>query len=142
MTPAFVTAVADTFLPGDSGGPDGYPPLPPASQAGIDLASIAKAHGAVFDAIAKQADTAEAFVATAEPGRVAAVQSVERAMPDAFRALLSALLADYYESPPVLAAMGWRTGPPQPQGHAIPEFSDAAFERLARVQARGKLWRG
>jgi hypothetical protein len=96
----------------------------------------------VFDAIAKQAGTAEAFVAAAEPTRIAAVQSAERAMPDAFRALLSALLADYYESPRALAAMGWRTDPPQPQGHAMPDFGDPTSERLVRVQARGKLWRG
>jgi hypothetical protein len=142
MTPAFVAAVADTLLPGDAGGSDGHPPLPPASRAAIDLAGIAKVHGAVFDAIARQAGTADAFSFAAEPARIAAVQSVERAMPEAFRALLAALLADYYESASVLAAMGWRSDPPQPSGHVMPEHGDAAVQRLDRVQARRKLWRG
>jgi len=142
MNPAFLAAVADTLLPGDAGGSDGYPPLPPASAAGVDLASVANSHSAVFEAIAKQTSGVEAFANAAEAVRIAAVQTVERAMPDAFRAFLSALLADYYEAPAVLTAMGWRTDPPQPRGHAMPELSDAAFKRLGRVQARGKLWRG
>ena len=141
MNAAFVAAVADTLLPGDSGGSDGEPPLPPASAAGVDLADIACAHGAVFDAVAQQMGNAEAFLPAAESARILAIQSVERAMPEAFRALLSALLAGYYEAPPVLTAMGWRTDPPQPQGHRMPEISHDTNVRLGRVQARGKLWR-
>jgi hypothetical protein len=141
MSPMFIAAVVDTLLPGDSGGSDGYPPLPPASAAGIDLTGIATSHSAVFNAVAQRTGKAEAFVSAVESERIAAMQSVERAMPEAFRVLLSALLADYYQSPPVLNAMGWRADPPQPQGHAMPEISDAAFQRLGRVQARGKLWR-
>jgi hypothetical protein len=95
----------------------------------------------VFNAVAQQTGNAEAFTAAAEAARIAAVQAIERVAPDAFRALLSALLSDYYESDPVLAAMGWRTDPPQPQGHGMPAISDAAHVRLGRVQARGKLWR-
>jgi hypothetical protein len=142
MTPAFIAAVADTLFPGGSGGPDGYPPLPPASTAEIDLAALAKTHEAVFEAIAREAASAAAFTAAAEPARIAAVQATERAMPDAFRALLSSLLADYYESAPVLTAMGWRADPPQPRGHPMLPLDDVATERLGRVQARGKLWRG
>jgi hypothetical protein len=141
MNPAFIAVVADTLLPGDSGGGAGKPPLPPASAAGIDLAAIAQPHRAVFDAIATQSNGVGAFTAGTDAARIAAIQAIERAMPDAFRALLSALLADYYESPPVLSAMGWRTEPPQPQGHAMPKLGDAAFKRLDRVRARGKLWR-
>jgi hypothetical protein len=141
MTPEFVGAVVDTLLPGDAGGADGEPPLPPASATGIDLSALIESRSAVLEAIARQAGGAEAFIAAAEPARIATIQAIERAMPDAFRTLLSALLADYYESPVVLAAMGWRTDPPQPQGYAMSDLSDAAFERLARVQARGKLWR-
>ena len=141
MTPAFIAAVVDTLLPGDSGGPAGEPPLPSASAAGIDLGALAESHSAVFEAIAKQAGGAGPFIAATEPARVAAVQAIERAMPDAFRALLSALLADYYESAPVLTAMGWRKDPPQPRGHAMSAQAAAMAERLSRVQARGKLWR-
>ena len=141
MNAAFVAAVADTLLPGDSGGADGYAPLPPASAAGVDLAGIANAHSAVLDAVAQQIGNAEAFLSAVESARIPVIQSVERAMPEAFRALLSALLAAYYEAPPVLAAMGWRTEPPQSLGHRMPEISDAAHVRLGRVQALGKLWR-
>ena len=142
MNPAFIAAVADALLPGDSGGPAGEPPLPPASMAGIDIAAIAQTHRAVFEAIAMQCNGAEAFAAATEAARIAAIQAIERAMPDAFRTLLSALLADYYESPPVLNAMGWRSEAPQPQGHTLPRLGEAAFEQLGGVRARGKLWRG
>jgi hypothetical protein len=89
-----------------------------------------------------QSNGAEAFTAAMESARVAAIHSVERAMPNASRALLSTLLADYYESPPVLTAMGWRAEPPQLGGHAMPEQVAMTAERLNRVRSRGKLWRG
>jgi hypothetical protein len=142
MTPAFIAAVADTLLPGDPGGRYNEPPLPPASAAGIDLISIAKSHGAVFEAIARQADSPDAFAAAAESARIVAVQSVERAMPDAFRALLSALLAEYYESPVTLTAMDWRVDPPQPHGHELYFGHPAVRLATYRVHNRGKLWRG
>lgn len=142
MNAAFIAAVVDTLFPGDSGGPAGEPPLPKASAAGIDLGTLANAHDSVLQAVANEAGSADAFSASSEPARIAVVQAIERAIPDAFRALLSALLADYYESPSVLSAMGWRTDPPQPQGNSLPAQDPATAERLKRVQARGKLWRG
>src|SRR5262245_31591113 len=141
MTPEFIAAVVDTLLPGDSGGPTGEPPLPQGSAVGTDLSVEVESRSTVLEAIAKRAGGAEAFIAAAEPARNAAVQAIERAMPGAFRALLSALLSGYYESPVVLAAMGWRTDPPQPQGHAMPPQNTPTTEQLGRVQARGKLWR-
>ena len=95
----------------------------------------------VLEAIAKQAGGADAFNASSEPARIAVVQAIERAMPDAFRALLSALLADYYKSPSVLSAMGWRTDPPQLQGHEMQPSGGAMAQHLARVFRRQKLWR-
>jgi hypothetical protein len=141
MNAAFIAAVVDTLLPGDTGGADGGPPLPPASVAGVDFTAIASAHSAVFDAVAQQMGNADAFLKAAESPRIAVVQSVERVMPEAFRALLSALLAAYYEAPPVLAAMGWRTDPPQPLGHEMQPSSGAMAQRLERVHRRQKLWR-
>ena len=99
MNAAFIAAVVDTLLPGDSGGPAGEPPLPKASAAGIDLGALANAHDTVLQAVANEAGSADAFSASSEPARIAVVQAIERAIPDAFRALLSALLADYYEFP-------------------------------------------
>jgi len=142
MTAAFIAAVVDTLLPGDSGGPSGEPRLPPGSAAGIELGVLAKAHQALFDAIANQAGGVDAFITGDEPARVIFVQAVERAIPDAFRSLLSALLADYYESSPVLVAMGWRTEPPQPQGHQLYFIHPAIKSAIYRVHNRGKLWRG
>lgn len=141
MTPAFIAVVIDTLLPGDSGGPKGEPPLPTGSAAGIDLATVTRSHSPVLEAIAMQAGGADAFAADAEGARIAVIQSIEGAMPDAFRALLSALLADYYESAPALIAMGWRYDPPQPLGHEIAQDRGAMVQRLERMRHRGTLWR-
>ncbi|MFM9841391.1 MAG: hypothetical protein ACKVOI_00325 [Dongiaceae bacterium] len=140
MSASFIAAVVDTLLPGDSGGPEGEAPLPKASAAGINLALVI-AHDAVLQAIAKEAGGADAFIAADEPVRIAAVQTIERAMPEVFRALLSVLLADYYESEPVLRAMKWRHDPPQPQGHQLCFRHPAIKDAIYRVHSRGKLWR-
>ena len=142
MNAAFIAAVVDTLLPGDSGGRAGEPRLPPGSTAGIDLSALFDARGAVFEAIAKQAGGADAFIAGGEPRRIVAVQATERAMPEAFRALLSTLLADYYESTPVLSAMDWRAEPPQPRGHQLKLSDGATAQHLEHVRSRQKLWRG
>jgi hypothetical protein len=142
MNPAFICAILDTLLPGDGGGPAGEPPLPPASAVGIDSDALIRAHHQALDAIAAEVGGAAAFAAASEPARMAAVQAVERAMPDAFRALLSAILADYYETASVLAAMGWRAEPPQPMGHGMPTGDDVVLARLDRLRRREKLWRG
>lgn len=142
MTPAFIAAVVDTLLPGDSGGSNGEPPLPTGSAAGIDLATVTRSHSPVLEAIAMQAGGADAFAADADGARIAVIQSIEGAMPDAFRALISALLADYYESEPVLRAMDWRYDPPQPKGHELYFIHPAIKGMIYRVHNRGKLWRG
>ncbi len=141
MNTAFIAAVVDTLLPGDEDGPSTRPPLLPGRAVGIDLRALTETHHQVFEGIARQADGPDAFVSGTDATRVATIQAVERAMPQAFRAMLSALLADYYESVPVLLAMGWRTDPPQPWGNTMPPQDPATTERLKRVQARGKLWR-
>jgi hypothetical protein len=66
---------------------------------------------------------------------------VQREAPEAFAQLLGALLPDYYEAPTVLKALGWRSDPPQPQGHIVPEMDNPTRARLERVKSRGKLWR-
>lgn len=134
MTPEFLAAVLDTLLPGDDA-------LPSATRAGLNPTPYAALHRAVFDAIAAQAGSAEIFLRADESARNAAVRAVERAAPDAFRTLLTAVLSDYYEAPPVLTALGWRSEPPQPTGHAVSPFDDATTERLGRVRRRSGLWR-
>jgi len=134
MTPEFLAAVIDTLLPGEEA-------LPCGTRAGLDPAAYASAHRAAFDAVAAQAGSDERFARADESARTAILNAVERALPDAFRALLVAVLSDYYEAPPVLAALGWRIDPPQPSGHAMPKLDDPTTERLERVGRRAKLWR-
>jgi hypothetical protein len=134
MTPEFLAAVIDTLLPGDDA-------LPSGTQAGLNPAAYGASHRAVFGAIAAQAGGDDLFARADENVRCAALAAIERAAPDAFRALLVSVLSDYYEAPPVLAALGWRTDPPQPAGHAMPELNDLTAERLERARRRAKLWR-
>jgi hypothetical protein len=134
MTPEFLAAVIDTLLPGDG-------VLPSGTAAGPPLAAYAESHGAVLDAIAAQSGAIESFALSDEAARATVLQAVERSMPDAFRALLTAVLSDYYESEPVLAALNWPTHPPQPTGHAVAVMDDATAARLDRVARRRRLWR-
>jgi hypothetical protein len=134
MTPEFLAAVLDTLLPGDDA-------LPSGTRAGLDPAAYAS-HQTVLDAIARQAGGLDALVRANGRARTAALQAIERTAPDLFRALLTAVLSDYYEAPAVLTALGWRSEPPQPAGHAVPAMDAPTTERLTRVGQRGKLWRG
>jgi hypothetical protein len=86
MTPAFLAAVIDTLLPGDD-------VLPSGTGAGVTLA--ADAHAAVLEAISTQAGGMDAFAGALEPAHVAILRAVECAHPEAFRALLVAVLSDY-----------------------------------------------
>jgi hypothetical protein len=134
MTPEFLAAVIDTLLPGDD-------VLPSGTAAGVALAPQA-AHESVLSAISLQAGGSDAFARAGERTRVGILQAIERANAEAFRALVVAALSDYYESGPILAAMGWRADPPQPIGHAMPALDNMAADRLECAQRRGRLWRG
>jgi len=142
MTPEFLAAVIDTLLPGEQKAPPGAMPLPSGTQADLDPAAYSSSHRAVLNAIAAQAGSCELFVRADESARDAILKAVERAMPDAFRALLATVLSDYCEAPPVLTALGWRVDPPQPSGHVVPDLDGPTAERLERVRERAKLWRG
>jgi hypothetical protein len=133
MTPAFLAALLDTLLPGE-------PPLPRGSAAGLDPRAVAEAHRPVLDAIAARAGGTDAFASTSEAKRVAALKEVERTLPDLFRTLLAAILTEYYDSDAALAAMGWRTEPPQPTGHSVEPLGEATSLMLEQVKQRGKLW--
>lgn len=144
MTNAFLDAVADTILPGERAGPDAAPgvsPLPPATGAGITLKPKDAAQEAVLRLIAQRAGGEEAFMRASLSTRSTVLGAVETENFDAFRALVSSLLQDYYEAPSILAAMGWREGAAQPLGHEVPEADEATLRRLEKVRARGPLWR-
>jgi hypothetical protein len=134
MTPEFLAAVIDTLLPGDG-------VLPSGTAAGLPVTTYAEPHRPVLDAIVAHAGGLESFIRADEAARAAVLQAVDRGMPAAFRVLLTAVLSDYYESEPVLNALDWRAGPPQPTGHAVAAMDDATAARLDRVARRGRLWR-
>ncbi len=133
MTRVMMLAVLDTLLPGDAADP----PLPPASEAGLDVARLARLAEPVVAALADR----DAFLMAPTADRVAQLRIVEVNAPDAFRALLSEALATYYEAPAVVAALGWRTAPPQPHGHDVAATDDATLRALEKVKAHGPLWR-
>jgi hypothetical protein len=129
MTPDFLRAVLDTLIPGEAAPAEaGLPPLPSGSAVIVDHASYAVQHADVLHAIATQAGGERAFAEAAEAARTSVLRSIEARQPEPFRALLTVLLQDYYETPAVLAAMGWRADPPQPRGH---ELSPAETTPLA-----------
>ncbi|TMJ34237.1 MAG: hypothetical protein E6G87_14515 [Alphaproteobacteria bacterium] len=55
--------------------------------------------------------------------------------------LSMAVIKPYYESGPVLEAMGWRSAPPQPQGHKVAPMDEALAAELARIAGRKRMWR-
>jgi hypothetical protein len=140
-TPEFLRAVLDTLLPGESADPPVPAALPSGSAAGVDPATYAKAARPALEAILRAAGSTSAFAAASDADRIAMLRNVERELPGPFRTLLAPLLADYYESPAVIAAFGWRPDPPQPRGHTLPPADEATHRRLDRVRQRGKLWR-
>jgi hypothetical protein len=140
MSPEFLRVVLDTLLPGTAV-EQGRAPVPSGTEAGIDLARHAETARAVLDAIATAAGSAATFAGATEAERVAILRTVERGDPESFRLLVTALLVEYYETPAVLTAFGWRASPPQPQGHAVPEADAETERRLERVRQRAPAWR-
>ncbi len=141
MSDAFLAALAETLLPAETDPPSVSPPLPDAASAGIDLARHEAVVRPVLALIEALPGGAAGFVASSPDERTAAVEAVERIEPEALRRLLAAILADYYESPAVLRAFGWRAEPPQPTGHTVIEMDEDTRAALERVRCRGKIWR-
>lgn len=133
MTRTMLLAILDTLFPGD----EGEPPLPAASEAGLDLAKLEQLAEPVAAALGDSGD----FLMAAPADRVAKLRIVELNAPAAFKALLAEALATYYEAPRVLAALGWRIAPPQPHGHEVAPNDGDTFCNLEKVKSRGQLWR-
>ena len=141
MSDAFLSAVIDTILPGESRPQAGESPLPCGTLACLGLDRRADANEHVLGLIAREAGGEAHFVAAAPADRAAILGRVEEQSFEAFRALVSTLLQDYYEAPATLGALGWRASPPQPQGHAVLEADAQTLQRLDNVRARGPIWR-
>ncbi|MGQ3361279.1 MAG: hypothetical protein ACT6XY_19875 [Phreatobacter sp.] len=137
MTPTFDAAVLDTLFPG-------LGPIPPASRAGPDVASVLGRHGGVLEAIAATAGGRETFAAADAARRAHVLAEAERAAPAPFQALVLAVSALYHASAPVVEAYGWVSRPPQPQGFTVGAPGDEAEAdgMLERVRARRQIWRG
>ena len=133
MTRVLLLAMLDTMFPGDTD----QPPLPAASETGLELGTLERLAEPVVAALADH----DAFLMAAPPDRVAQLRIAALNAPDAFRALLAEALATYYEAPAVVAALGWRIAPPQPHGHDVAPDDEAAWRSLEKVKARGQLWR-
>jgi hypothetical protein len=141
MSDSFLSAVMDTILPGESERTDGAAPLPRASEADVRLDRDDPRHDLVLRLVARQAGDETRFVGASPAERAAILRAVEQASFDAFRGLVSSLLQDYYETPAVLAVLGWRSGAAQPQGHEVPEANEETLRRLEKVRARAPFWR-
>jgi hypothetical protein len=124
MTPQLLRRLADLLLPGDEQG------LPPGSL-------IPDVMLVLSDAISPIKDHLRDRDVFTEKDLVA----LEQSHPTEFRALVMDLIKPYYESGQVLEAMGWRSAPPQPQGHMIAAMDQALAPVLARIAERKRLWR-
>lgn len=125
---AFRDAVLDTLLPGVSG-------LPAGSTIGLD----ASPHAEALRDIANEAGGEAAFISASVDKRAEILRCIEGRA--AVQALITAAMMRYYQSEAVIAAMGWRTAPPQPTGHKVAATDAATWERLEKVKARGRIWR-
>jgi hypothetical protein len=141
MSAEFHRAVLDCLLPAESDPPPKSKPLPSGAAIGLDLTRYPTVAKPALQLIADAAGGVEAFVTASLDGRIAFIRQVQQDAPATLQALLSAILPDYYESPAVLSALGWRADPPQPAGHALIDMDGATRAALERVRRRGKLWR-
>ena len=124
MTPAMLQRLADLLLPGDGQG------LPPGSQIGEVMLALSEKTSPIKDLLGARADITENDLI-----------EFEQRHPVEFRDLVTALIKPYYESASVLEAMGWRSAPPQPQGHVIAPMDEALAPALARIAERKRIWR-
>jgi hypothetical protein len=129
MTPAHLRLLADMLLPGDETG------LPAGSLIPDVMAALAQSTSPIKALAANHPGFAEA------KRRHDVITSLEQSHPQEFRDFVLALIKAYYESGQVLEAMGWRSAPPQPQGHTVAPMDEALAPALAQVAERKRLWR-
>jgi len=129
MTPTHLRFLADLILPGDETG------LPPGSLVPDVMAVMVQSTSPIKTLAGSHPDFAE----PSERPRI--LMGLEAEHPQEFRDFVLSLIKAYYESGQVLEAMGWRSAPPQPQGHKIAPMDEALAPALARVAERKRLWR-
>jgi hypothetical protein len=140
MTRDFQACVVDALLPGERGA-GGRAALPTGTTAGVELDGGEASQADILRRIAARAGGEATFVEASPASRTALLHDVEKDDVEAFRALVQALLEDYYEAPSVLQALGWRAGGVQPDGNVAEEADAATLARLERQRARPPFWR-
>jgi gluconate 2-dehydrogenase subunit 3-like protein len=140
MIGRLVHVLVDVLLPGDEDAA-----LPAASEVGVNDAlqsaletADGLAYHRVVSRIARELGGAHEFIRATPDQRIAVLQAVEKEMPGELRRLVVFALEAYYQSDPVIVAMGWRTEPPQPLGHEVDPLEESLLEP---VRKRGPLWR-
>jgi hypothetical protein len=129
MKQAELRWLADLLLPGDPQG------LPPGSLIPEVMLALGGSVSPIKPLILSHPDFAD------EAKRQSVLTAMEQAHGQAFRDFVLSLIKPYYESAPVLEAMGWRSAPPQPKGHNIAAMDDALAPALARIAERKRIWR-
>jgi hypothetical protein len=129
MTPAHLRLLADLILPGDEAG------LPAGSLIPDVMAALAQSTSPIKALAGNHPEFAEA----SKRSRI--LMDLEVECPQEFRDFVLSLIKAYYESGQVLEAMGWRSAPPQPEGHKLTPMDEALAPALARVAERKRLWR-
>jgi hypothetical protein len=129
MTRAQLRLLADLLLPGDAEG------LPSGSLVPDVMLVLSESTSPIKDLAGSHPDFADAGK------RLAVLNRLEQDHPQAFRDLVMTLIKPYYESGPVLEAMGWRSAPPQPQGHKVAPMEEALTSQLAKITERKRMWR-
>ncbi len=129
MTPAQLRRLADLLLPGDEAG------LPSGSLVPDVMLTLAESPSPIKALAGSDPDFADATKC------VEMLSRLEQSRPEEFRDLVLSLIKPYYESGPVLRAMGWRGAPPQPAGHVIAPMDAELGLALAKVAARKRIWR-
>jgi len=116
--------------------------LPGAGTMGLlgEIEAMARAHAPFHVALLALLDglPAKEFGALSGPDQDKAIGSFEKAHPASFNTALEVVYLAYYADPRVGRRIGWRTGPLQPGGFALPPFDEAILEK---ARQRQPFWR-
>jgi hypothetical protein len=129
VSPLQLQALADLVLPGDETG------LPPGSYISDVMDVLERSTSPIKALLASHPEFADAGK------RRNLLGTLETIHPQEFRDFVLGLLKAYYETGQVLEALGWRSAPPQPQGHVVAPMDEGLASSLARIAERRRLWR-
>ena len=128
-----IEAVADVMLPGGSG-------FPRAAETGAVHWLMGQSR--FLPSLEALASELPAGFEDGVSERTKTLKTVEMEAPDIFDAATVAIYSAYYTRPEVLAAIatarGYKAGPPQPGGYALPAFDPSILDVPS---SRGRQWR-